>query len=257
MEQDYVEVRESVEVEGCNLSTIWTSARQCRSHNRLAVLVHGGPEGNKDGPNDLFKNLAHSLGVAGIDTVRFDFRGQGESEGDYIDMTMAEQRRDFSAVLVAAANRGYTTIAAVGESFGATCVLGSYQRQFKSLVLLWPAIYLLDKCFRPFLEGEYQKQLARQGYIQVGKDRIGRSFLEELVQVDNLEDKLRQVNVPTLLIHGNQDTEVPFTQSVKANEILPSPKKLIIVPGGDHCLRRPAEQNIVINEVVTWLSSYL
>ncbi|MBM7085575.1 alpha/beta hydrolase family protein [Micromonospora humidisoli] len=47
------------------------------SPQRMVMMLHGGPGGQKDGPADLYVDLAERLGAAGIASVRFDFRGCG------------------------------------------------------------------------------------------------------------------------------------------------------------------------------------
>lgn len=244
--------------DGIALSAVWTKTSVLDASNRsIAILLHGGPEGDKNGPNNIFSQLATQLALKNIDSVRFDFRGQGESEGDYVDMTMDQQRRDFDAVFSEVKGRGYTNIGIVGESFGATCALGVYSpKNFSTLVLLWPAIYLLDVCYSPFFEEPYQTELKEKGYITVGEDKVGKEFLNEIIRVVNLEQEVRRIASPTLLIHGESDSEVPYTQSVKAHELIEAPKKLVIVPEADHCLRRPHEQRIVLEETTEWLAIY-
>lgn len=258
-QQEFTEINSRLPVNGQTLSVVWTRSSQvvAERERRIVVMLHGGPEGEKDGPEQVFKRLAGALANHGIDSVRFDFRGQGESDGDYIDMTMAAQREDCFAVLSEVKDRGYSKVGIVGESFGATCALGVYQGQIDALALLWPAIYLMDVCFAPFFEEPYASQLKSDGFIQVGKDRLSGEFLDEVVQVDNLEDKVRAVTIPTILIHGSADSEVPTRQSERAFSILPEPKRLIIVAGGDHCLRQPHEQEVVIRETTLWLDRYL
>lgn len=239
------------------LSSIWTSAENS-ANEKIMILLHGGPEGTKEGPDDIFVKLAHELANIGIDTVRFDFQGQGQSEGDYVNTTMTSQRQDFEVIYNKAIGFGYKKIGMIGESFGASCALGVFnENRFSVLCLLWPCIYLLDNCFAFLFEDSNIQQLNDLGYIQVGEDRVGPNLLDELKNVDNFEKTIYDINVPTLLIHGEADEEVPYTQSIKAFNILKEPKKLVLVPEADHCLRRPQEQAIVLREVREWVLKYL
>ena len=54
----------------------------------VALLCHGFG-GNKSGRFRLFVRLATRLAEAGIATLRFDFRGAGDSEGDFADTTIS------------------------------------------------------------------------------------------------------------------------------------------------------------------------
>ncbi len=133
----------------------------------------------------------------------------------------------------------------------------SWPTETKAGALLWPAIDLLDTSLKTYLEPHYQEQLQSQGYFLEGEDRVGRAFVEEFQRLGSLEPNLSEIHVPILLIHGDADTEVPHRQSEHAFEALEEPKRIVVVPGGDHCLRQPAEQRLVIDEVVTWFTRYL
>jgi pimeloyl-ACP methyl ester carboxylesterase len=125
------------------------------------------------------------------------------------------------------------------------------------LVLLWPAIWLMDDVFDTLIPVDWREQIEENGSIEIGKKRVGKDFIEGLFAHSDREAELRQVHVPTLLIHGEADTEVPVLQSRRAFDILSEPKRLVTVPGAKHCLREPMEQDLVIKEATTWLNAYL
>jgi uncharacterized protein len=220
------------------------------------ILLHGGPGGTKEGPSDLFVLLGERLAGEGLTAVRFDHLGSGESDGDYVDQTPSTHVEQFRAVIDWLASQGTHRLGVVGESFGATCALGGYDDRVNALALLWPAIWLMDGTFEP-LVAPNMSQLQEQGWIDVEGQRVGRAFVDELLADDSRESQLRNVAMPTLLIHGDHDSEVPVHQSEKAYEILPEPKRLIVVPRAEHCLRNPHEQQIVLDETVSWLTDHL
>lgn len=220
------------------------------------VLLHGGPGGVKEGPSDLFVLLGDRLAVEGITAVRFDHLGSGESGGDYIDQTPGTHVDQYLRIVDWLEGQGCRRLGVVGESFGATCALGGYDSRIDVLALLWPAIWLLDGTFEPLVTPK-MGMLDEQGWIDVDGQRIGRAFIDELFAEDSRESQLRSVRSPTLLIHGDHDKEVPVHQSEKAYKILSEPKRLIVVAGADHCLRRPHEQSVVLDETVSWFGEHL
>ncbi len=50
----------------------------------------------------------------------------------------------------------------------------------------------------------------------------------------NLADRLREVRLPVLVIHGDRDSLVPLQLGQAVFETANSPKDLYIVPGADH-----------------------
>lgn len=244
----------TLDFEGSPLAGVVTGT----SEQPLVLLLHGGPGGTKEGPADLFVRLADELQQYDVASARFDFAGEGESGGSYADTTPSAQVRQYELILSALRERGHRRIGVVGESFGATCALDGYRPgDMAALVLLWPAIWLLDGTFAPFVTDVHLREAEERGFIEVDGQRVGRAYLQELLRRTDREPELRRVVAPTLLIHGDADTEVPWIQSARAHEVLPHPKKLIVVPGGDHCLREPGEQQLVVEHTVDWLIRHL
>jgi alpha-beta hydrolase superfamily lysophospholipase len=58
---------------------------------RAAVLVHGGGVTREEG--GFFTRLAGGLAGAGVDSLRFDLRGHGDSGGHQEDLTSGRRRR--------------------------------------------------------------------------------------------------------------------------------------------------------------------
>ncbi|MEW2557539.1 alpha/beta hydrolase family protein [Streptomyces griseorubiginosus] len=226
---------------------------------RLVVLAHGGPGGVKEGPADLYVDLADQLASKGIASVRFDFLGAGESSGAYEEMTITRQVDELGAVVeYVQSDLRPSSLGIVGESYGATiAILGLSQASYSALVLLWPAIWLLDNTFQSYVTPEKIEQARRHGYIEEEGEKVGLAFLEQLLEFDNVSSGLQGNPVPTLFVHGKADQEVPYQQSVQAAELLSGPKRVILVPSGDHCLERPSEREIVYRETVDWLVNHL
>ncbi|WP_371409340.1 alpha/beta fold hydrolase [Micromonospora zamorensis] len=228
------------------------------SPQRMVMMLHGGPGGQKDGPADLYVDLAAHLGAAGIASVRFDFRGCGESTGSYRDMTIARQVEDLRAVRSFVDGRYQPTAwALVGESFGATVGLAGFDPAYRAVVLLWPAIWLLDGAFESYVSEDNISAARRDGYVDLDGEQIGVAFLDELQDVQDVSAPLRGSSTPVLFVHGEADGEVPFGQSVRAADLVSGPHKVVGVPDGDHCLEEPQERDIVYRETVTWLREYL
>lgn len=66
---------------------------------RPAVLFFHGFTGNKVEAHRLFVKMARALAQAGIVAFRFDFRGSGDSDGDFSRMTISQELEDAQAAL--------------------------------------------------------------------------------------------------------------------------------------------------------------
>jgi pimeloyl-ACP methyl ester carboxylesterase len=222
--------------------------------DRVALLLHGGPGGVKEGPSELYVRLADALAERGIASCRFDLMGAGESTGDYAFTSPQHQVEQCVFVAEWLRLQRFTKLAVVGESFGGTCALGAYDKVRPSaLVLLWPAVWLFDATFDPLIPDDW----ASRELIDIDGTVVRRQFVEGLHAVGDRETELCAVSVPTLLVHGEADLEVPVDQSRRAFDLLREPKRIVTVPGAAHCLRRLEEQARAISETVDWLDVHL
>ena len=82
----------------------------------MVIFCHGF-SGTKDGP--MFELIADSLQAHGIASIRFDFNGHGESEGEFKDMTVPNEIEDAKKVVEYVRDLRYVSdLAIVGHSQG-------------------------------------------------------------------------------------------------------------------------------------------
>ena len=160
----------------------------------MVVLCHGFT-GNMGGP--LFDSIADKLLKAGIGVLRFDFNGHGQSEGDFINMTVPNEIEDVMSIIAATRNLPQTTsISLLGHSQGgvvAAMTAGKLGKDvIKSVVLMAPAAVLRDDALRgntmgvtydPWHVPEYVaiKTLRAWTYWQLGLAAGTVSWMEEPV----------------------------------------------------------------------------
>ena len=78
-----------------------------------------------------------------------------------------------------------------------------------------------------------------------------------LIDRENVDQKelLRDVNCPTLLIHGTKDTSIPLLDSKKAISLLSENSRLKIVEGADHDFTEHLD--IIVKITDEWFLKYL
>ena len=223
----------------------------------LVVMAHGGPGGDKRGPLGLFDVLAETLETSlGLSSLRFDFRGCGESDGTPLDMTVRSRADELASVMSWARGHGYARTALVAESLGASVALLAERPEVDALVLLWPAVCLARTDLAGYFAPEKEGEPAEKGFIVDGGIPVCAEFVRECRELD-LVPALSRVHVPTLIVHGDEDRCVPVDQARRVHELIPAVKNLVVVQGGGHSLGRPAERAIVLENTIRWLGKHL
>jgi len=207
---------------------------------KCIILCHGiTVDKEEDG---IFTNLAYKLCDAGFNVFRFDFRGHGESEGENMDMTVRGEEADIEAAVQFLQKKNFKEFGIVAASFGGGAVslfVSRYPKLVKALVL-WNAVIDYSENINPTLPWTKKywgkpafKRAEKFGLTTVGGRgfKAGKGLMREIQSIKPWM-KLQAVVVPMLFIHGNEDTAVPYKDSVKYSKLLNA--NLVTIHGADH-----------------------
>ncbi len=228
------------------------------SSGPLVILCHGFRSGKDE---KSITSLAGALEKSGFSTLRFDFNGHGESQGDFRELTVTRALQDLHAILDYARTQfPARKISLVASSLGGMVALLASQknRSISTLVLKSPV-----SDFQAMLEGQLQK-----GGIALWKSRgslpafdfqtrkpyvLDYGYFEDGIKHDVLA-AAQNVRVPTLIILGDSDLLVPLEHSQKLLRIIGAPQKeLMVFPGTDHGFEKAGERRRYHSAVVRWL----
>jgi len=206
--------------------------------------------------------LTRLLNDQGLATFRFDFFGQGDSDGPFeeITTTLAVQQAETALELVA--TRGYDRIGLVGSSFGGLVAIltAAQHRLIACLALKCPVADFAEELRLTLGPEELTRWQATNTIqnIMGGPDRVR-------LRYDFYEDCLRQIayrpaeriTTPTLIVQGERDECVPLHQSQRLYAALSGPKRLELLPGADHQFTRREDFHQMTTSISDWLVTYL
>lgn len=206
----------------------------------VVIMIHGFPGGHKGGCNDLYGEMEYRLEGLGYPTIRFDFRGCGESFGKEEDFCIESALADLNAVMQwAQHDAGHRNMILCGESCGATIAVLGYKPDITcGMILLWPALKLMETVFKELFtrESRVESMIKDLPFVTYEGHKIGSHFLNDIYTTD-LTSALERINAPTLVQHGTADTEVPFEQIYFARDHVPGVIDMGIFEGGGHGLK--------------------
>jgi hypothetical protein len=91
----------------------------------------------------------------------------------------------------------------------------------------------------------------------VGKNLLPRSPLPYLVPVrfNNLK-KVKGIRVPTLVIHGTEDSMIPFSLAQELFKAMSNPKQFVAITGGDHNDNLLREGDLYTSSIRSFLADF-
>lgn len=230
-----------------------------------AVAMLHGFTGHKSEAHRLFVHIARALCDAGFIVLRFDFRGSGDSDGDFEDMTVPKEVSDASKAISFLLSLPFTDpqrIGVIGLSMGGrvAAILASRDKRVRFVVLYSAALGPLRKKFLSGLKIGDLKRLEEGEAVSIGGGwYLKKPFFETLDSPVPLQI-LDAIKVPVLMIHGDSDSVIPLEDSIKGYEILRGLNRrneLYIVKGGDHTFTEKKHTREVIEKTLNWLNSLL
>ncbi|KAK7265380.1 hypothetical protein RJT34_32999 [Clitoria ternatea] len=204
----------------------------------IVILCHG-LRASKE--NFIMTNLAAALENAGISSFRFDFTGNGESEGSFGFGCYWREVDDLHAVVQHFHDANRKIIAIVGHSKGANVSLlyASKYHDVKTIVNL-SASHDLKVGLEFRLGKDFTERIKKEGFIEVKTEsgsvdyRVTEETLKDRITIDMHEECLQiDKECRVLTVHGNADTIIPAKAAHEFAKILPN-HKLRIIEGADH-----------------------
>lgn len=201
----------------------------------LIVLCHGIPGGQKDPDDPGYPGLAMRLNEVGYEAAHFNFRGAGESSGDFDLLGWSE---DLRAVLdCLCAGRSASTLILFGFSAGAAVAVQVAARdsRVKGLVLCGCPADFEGIAADPhgFLQHARTIGIVRSPAFPPDFPVWENGM--RMVRAERWINELK--NVPTLILHGDQDDVVPVAHAHRLYERAHEPKDLVVIKGAGHRLR--------------------
>ncbi|KAI3714558.1 hypothetical protein L6452_21514 [Arctium lappa] len=204
----------------------------------IVILCHGF-QSTKD--SNTVVNLVSALEKEGISAFRFDFAGNGESEGSFQYGNYRREADDLRSVIQHFHGVNRVTRAILGHSKGGNVVL-LYASKYHDVK------HVINVCGRYNTKGGVEERLGKgflqkvkqDGFIDVKAntgvvlyrvteeslmDRLNTNMHEACLQIDK--------DCRVLTVHGSDDSTVPVEEALEFAKVIPN-HKLHIIEGANH-----------------------
>jgi pimeloyl-ACP methyl ester carboxylesterase len=218
----------TIPVDGTDLAAVHHAA----GGDRWLVCCHGFLS-DKSGS---YEGRCERAVAEGYDAVRFDFRGCGESGGDFVDQTLSAKLADLRAVLD---HFEPASCALFGSSFGGKVALHAAPDDGRVEVVATRAPVTYNRAF-----DEAREAVDREGRheFETGQAVDGR-FFEDFERYP-FADAAADLDVPVAILHGGADESVPIADSLDAAAALETDVLFERFAGEGHRFSRAAEARL-------------
>jgi dienelactone hydrolase len=230
------------------------------SHRRLpAVAMFHGFTGNRMESHWIFVKCSRALAQAGIASLRFDFYGSGESDGDFREVTLRGEIADGRAAVAFLRQQkaiDAARVGLVGFSLGGAVAAALAASVQARAVVLWSAVAHTAR-LRELAEISVKPIPGKPGAVEYDAREISLRFLDDVLKVEPIRH-LARYKGPTLIIHPEKDEHIPvahardFFQAAGA-----SAKELAVISGADHVFTSIPWEREVMARTVAWFGRYL
>jgi pimeloyl-ACP methyl ester carboxylesterase len=218
-------------------------------NRRLVILTHGFT-GLKSETGRLFVVTARALADRGLDALRFDFMGSGDSSGEFSAMTPCTEIADLHAVVDWARRRGYRHIGVLGLSLGggvSICAVAGRPVGEIAALCTWSSV----PSFASWQRRPDDALLDPQNC-----NRISPRFFTDRPRVD-VPKAYSTITCPKLQVQGDRDLPGFVKGFMKNMRLASGPKRHVILPGADHVFTRANDRRKVIRLTATFFAKHL
>ncbi len=211
---------------------------------KMGVIIAHGFTGHKDA--NFIPELASHLESKNFTVLRFDFSGNGESEGKFEEGTWTQFADDLNSAINFLRGIHNGPSAVIGFSMGGAVSIIAYSKykNFDKMILIAPAIK--PKTDR-FLEIAWAS-IREKGYVEFEdikgrKWKLNKDYFEDRERY-NLLELGKVIDIPVLIIIGDKDDTVSIDAAREFYQQRPEGRKFVVVKGENHVFHNRAESLI-------------
>lgn len=205
----------------------------------------------------ILTRVCNDLAQEGFIALRFDFSGNGQSEGDFTDTTYTRHVSEVKSAAALLRLRGAQRVFLAGHSMGATIALiaGSQMPEVPAICCIGGRLSRIDT---PLVLNEAQRrQIVVDGTFSFvsrnRKLRLKAAFFEDAARY-NLPEILKNLSRPILVLHGASDEIIPVKEAEKAFDLNPEMVELAVLADVDHMFLKEADRIQASGRITQWFA---
>ena len=202
--------------------------------------------------------ITQTLALHGIATLRFDFTGLGESEGDFAATNFSSSVADFRLAADYLAEHHAAPEVLIGHSLGGAVALAAAS----SIDSVRAVVAIAAPANPEHIKRHIAKDLemiAADGAADVlvaGRPfTIQQQLIEDVERVD-LADDIARLRRPLLVLHSPIDNTVGVENAAEILDYAKHPKSFISLDDADHLITEDEDARYVAEVICSWANRY-
>jgi putative redox protein len=193
----------------------------------------------------IIRSSCERLAKEGFLILRFDFSGNGKSEGKFEESTTSKEMGDLEEAISFILKKGVNAVGVLGHSLGAAVSMLQSCRdtRIKALCVLGAPAHTNEVI--KLIPKEKVEEIKEKGRANVNlffKSLIvTKEFIDDAEKHD-LKKALSCFNRPLCIIHGSKDTIIPVENANLLYSYASKPKEIRIIEGSDHLFSKYVQE---------------
>ena len=205
----------------------------------------------------ILREAGARLTAAGFHVLRFDFSGNGQSEGVFIETSYTKYITEMEAAANFLKTYGVKWLGFAGHSMGAaiSVLAGARLSGIQAICAIAGRLTGMDptRIFSPDQRRQFQ-ETGRLEFVSRGRQlELDSRFLNDMLSHD-MPAAVASLRIPLLIVHGTQDEIVPADQAVKAHSVNPDHSELVMIPGADHFFSQAEHRDLAARKIAEWFT---
>jgi pimeloyl-ACP methyl ester carboxylesterase len=221
----------------------------------LAAVMHSGATADDDwlvcchgfisDKSGSYERRCQRAVTEGYNAIRFDFRGCGESDGEFVNQTLSSRIADLRAILDFFEAESYVLF---GSSFGAKTAFHTAVIDDRVRAVAGRSPLTYNRGFN-----EERAIVNEEGQFQYDTGHmINKKFFKDLDK-HPFEDVTTKISIPVAIFHGNADETISLRDSLDAAIAFETDVLLQTFHGEAHSFSDRAEKRM-LQQIFDWLS---
>lgn len=203
----------------------------------------------------ILRDISRTLAEKGFASLRFDFSGNGQSQGDFSATSYSKHIRETEQAMLFLEEKGFSRFFLGGHSMGAAIAVLTAAKQKKVKGVCALAGRLGSREGLQIFSQKQMRELEERGRLRFEsrgrKLELDAAFFADMKQYD-IPAAVKKLTVPLLVIHGDQDEIISVENARSAKEINAA-VQVEIIAGADHMFLNAKHRADICTRVGKWV----